>query len=173
MTELDDTPTATPPREFTGKHMLAIMVAFFGVIIAVNIGMATLASKTWTGLVVKNSYVASQDFNDHLEASRIQEKLGWQSTLSYENGALEFALMDKNDKPVNMDLVMVELGRPAFEQQDQKIELVKIGDGKYRGEVVLAPGPWAFSVRANKGDQPYRLDIRLDISAAAGAGAGK
>ena len=51
------------PAEFTGRHMLAIMLAFFGVIIAVNLVMATLASKSWTGLVVKNTYVASQQFN--------------------------------------------------------------------------------------------------------------
>ena len=40
---------------FTGYHMLAIMVAFFGVVIAVNLTMATFASRSWTGLVVENS----------------------------------------------------------------------------------------------------------------------
>ena len=45
---------------FTGFHMLACMIVFFGVIVAVNLTMATLASQSWTGLVVKNSYVASQ-----------------------------------------------------------------------------------------------------------------
>ena len=52
--------------EFTGRHMAIIMVAFFGVIIAVNLTMATLASRSWTGLVVKNSYVESQKFNSVL-----------------------------------------------------------------------------------------------------------
>ncbi|TGV41583.1 cytochrome oxidase, partial [bacterium M00.F.Ca.ET.168.01.1.1] len=39
------------PREFTGRHMLVIILAFFGVVIAVNLTMATLASTSWTGLV--------------------------------------------------------------------------------------------------------------------------
>lgn len=161
------------PREFTGKHMLAIMVAFFGVIIAVNIGMATLASKTWTGLVVKNSYVASQQFNGHLAAAAEQEKLGWQSGLTYQQGIIEFSLIDKNAKPITLDTIFVEIGRPAFEQQDQTIELTSVAAGKYRAKVALGIGTWAFSVRAKKGDDPYRLDIRLDVSKADGMEAAK
>lgn len=52
------------PKEFTGRHMLAIMLAFFGVIIAVNGVMATFATRSWSGLVVENTYVASQQFNE-------------------------------------------------------------------------------------------------------------
>ena len=50
-------------REFTGRHMLVIMVAFFSVIIAVNLTMAFFARSSWTGAVVENTYVASQQFN--------------------------------------------------------------------------------------------------------------
>ncbi|TIW01135.1 MAG: cytochrome oxidase, partial [Mesorhizobium sp.] len=41
------------PREFTGKHMLVSILAFFAVVIGVNVTMATLALKSWTGLVVE------------------------------------------------------------------------------------------------------------------------
>ena len=58
------------PREFTGKHMLVIMFAFFGVIIAVNLTMATFAHTSWSGLVVQNSYVAGQHFNRKAEEGR-------------------------------------------------------------------------------------------------------
>lgn len=165
MTELDQI-AERPEREFTGKHMLIVMVSFFGVIIAVNFSMAVLASKTWTGLVVQNSYVASQEFNGHLEAARLQKELGWQGGLAYESGSIVFSLSDKNGKSVNLDAVYVEIGRPAFEQQDQTINLAKIGPGKYRGEVALGSGPWAFSLRGKQGEQYYRLDTRVDVSAA-------
>ncbi len=49
-------------KEFTGRHMWLLAVSFFGVIISVNIVMAVSAARTWTGLVVENSYVASQEF---------------------------------------------------------------------------------------------------------------
>ena len=65
-------------RAFTGWHMTAIICGFFGVVIAVNITMATLASTTFGGTVVDNSYVASQKFNGWIAAGRAQKKLGWQ-----------------------------------------------------------------------------------------------
>jgi nitrogen fixation protein FixH len=45
--------SGTSQKEFTGRHMLLIMIAFFGVIIAVNITMAVVARQSWTGLVAK------------------------------------------------------------------------------------------------------------------------
>ena len=54
-------------REFTGYHMVAVMTLFFGTIISVNLLMAWYANTSWSGLVVKNSYVASQEFNGKLE----------------------------------------------------------------------------------------------------------
>jgi len=64
-------------RQFTGWHFTAIIVAFFGVVIAVNIIMATLAVRTFGGVVVENSYVASQEYNGWLAKARRQERLGW------------------------------------------------------------------------------------------------
>ena len=52
------------PTEFTGWHMFTIICMFFGTIITVNMILAFNAGSTWTGLVVKNTYVASQIFNE-------------------------------------------------------------------------------------------------------------
>lgn len=62
---------------FTGWHMAAILIAFFAVVVTVNLTMATLATRTFGGKVVENSYVASQQYNRWLTAARRQEKLGW------------------------------------------------------------------------------------------------
>ena len=50
-------------RPLTGKHVLAITLVAFGVIIGVNVLMAVKAVGTFPGLEVANSYVASQDFD--------------------------------------------------------------------------------------------------------------
>ena len=73
----------TQPKPFTGRHMLFAMLAFFGVIIAVNLTMAAFATKSWTGLVVKNSYVASQAFNRELEQAKVQAARGWTGDITY------------------------------------------------------------------------------------------
>lgn len=66
-----------PPFRFTGWHMTAILVAFFGVVFAVNFTMARLATTTFSGEVVENSYDASQVFNKWLDAAAKEKALGW------------------------------------------------------------------------------------------------
>ncbi len=58
------------PRRFTGWHMVAVMALFFGTIISINFVMAWSASRSWSGLVVENAYVASQQFNGKLAETR-------------------------------------------------------------------------------------------------------
>ena len=55
------------PRQVTGRHVLLWMVLFFGVVVSANLTMAFFATESWTGLVVKNSYDASQLFNEDLD----------------------------------------------------------------------------------------------------------
>ena len=64
-------------RRFTGWHFTAIITAFFGVVITVNLTMAVFATRTFGGVVVENSYVASQKYNDWLAAAKRQQKLAW------------------------------------------------------------------------------------------------
>ena len=148
---------------FTGNHMAFCMVAFFSVIIAVNLTMATLASKSWTGLVVKNSYVASQDFNRELAAAREQRERGWKGTITHVPGRIDFVLKSANGTPIRLDQALLELGRPAFEQQATALPLTYLGDGLYRADRDLEPGPWQLSVRADKDGVPYRLDTRIVV----------
>ncbi|WP_300975281.1 FixH family protein [Sphingomonas sp. LHG3406-1] len=64
-------------RRFTGLHMTALLCGFFAVVIAVNLLMASFAVRTFGGVVVENSYVASQKYNDWLAEAERQAKLGW------------------------------------------------------------------------------------------------
>ncbi|WP_421718486.1 FixH family protein [Algiphilus sp.] len=74
------------PNPFTGWHFLAIILAFFCVIISVNLFMAWNATNSWTGLVVKNSYVASQHFNEVTAEKRRQLAMGWKGGARIQRG---------------------------------------------------------------------------------------
>ena len=65
---------------FTGRHMALILVAGFGIVIAVNFLMAYLAARDFGGVVVENSYVASQNYNSWLKEADAQRQLGWEAT---------------------------------------------------------------------------------------------
>lgn len=149
--------------EFTGWHMLVIMLAFFGVIIAVNVTMAVLAGRSWTGLVVKNSYVASQRFNEDLAEARRQAARGWTSQLDYRDAHFAFALKDRRGQPVVLDDLMVAVGRPASEAQDQTVALRHVGGGRYRGDVVLEPGIWMLRITGGAAENAYRRDSRIEV----------
>lgn len=129
-------------REFTGWHMLASMLAFFGVIIGVNVYLAVSASRTWTGLVVENSYVASQEFNEKERLAREQAALGWRGVLSYVPGRLQFDIRGKDGKPIRLGEVSVALSRPLGDREDRTVALQRGSDGVYFAEITLPHGAW-------------------------------
>lgn len=145
---------------FTGRHMLAVMVAFFGVIIAVNLTLAAFALTSWTGLVVQNSYVASQEFNAKAHAGRARAALRWQGKLAYAEGELSYRLEHENGSLVAVTGVEVALGRPAYEAEDTRLALSPRSDGSFAGQVVLADGQWIVRLSADTGGSEAWLDIR-------------
>src|SRR3546814_2015038 len=71
-------------RPFTGRHAAMILSAFFGVVISVNIVMASFALSTFGGTVVDNSYVASQHYNEWLARADAQDRLGWNKNVTVD-----------------------------------------------------------------------------------------
>jgi nitrogen fixation protein FixH len=150
----------TRASEFTGKHMLLIMLAFFGVIIAVNLTMATFASTSWTGFVVKNSYVASQQFNEKAEWGRAQAALGWAGTLVVDGSAIRYRLVDRAGEPILLSSVNAIFRRPTSDSEDHTFVLEAGSEGWHSADSVLRDGVWIVEIDAEAGiEQPYR-DVR-------------
>jgi len=135
-------------REFTGKHLFLILIAFFGVIITVNVTMATLATTSWTGLVVQNSYVESQKFNDHFDAARARAALGWRAEMEMVDGHFSYVLSNGRGEPVRLTDVAAEFRRPVQEAKDQNAALLPSATGIYSADVELADGQWIVDIRA-------------------------
>ena len=152
------------PRPFTGWHMLAIIVAFFSVVIGVNVTMAVLANRTWSGLVVPNSYVASQNFNEEAAEAHRQKALGWKETLSHDAGLLTVTLSDKDGQPLNGMKVRVRIGHPVAEQFDHDLTLAQTGPGQYSIKSPLGIGTWDADVTAERDGRTFRLIHRFSVS---------
>lgn len=134
-------------RELTGRHVLAITVSAFALIIGVNFTLAYKAVSTFPGLEVANSYVASQDF-DHDRAA--QEALGWALTPAYDLARNELSLRftDATGKPVSLGNLHVLLGRTTAARDDRFPTFV-LRDGVYLAKVGLRPGKWMMQIEAN------------------------
>jgi nitrogen fixation protein FixH len=143
--------------EFTGRHMLIIMIAFFGVIIGVNLLMVMVANRSWTGLVVKNSYVASQNFNSKLEAARRVAALGWIVDFDLDAGHAALRLADRTGPLGGMD-VTLKLWRPTNENEDVTVTLDEATTGEYRAAIALDPGVWSadLTATADSGETLHR-----------------
>lgn len=149
---------------FTGRRLLVIMVAFFGVIITANVTMAVFAKSSWTGLVVSNSYVASQEFNAKLAEARRQAALGWTSRLDIADGRIRYKLMDRSGSPIRLDGVQVSFHRPVTTDEDTVLLLETDASGSASIARPIGDGVWIFEVAAEAGlDHPYRERKRLVI----------
>ncbi|MER8956334.1 FixH family protein [Mesorhizobium sp. M0833] len=152
-------------REFTGRQMLFTILAFFGVVIAVNLTMATLANTSWTGLVVENTYVASQQFNKKAEEGRAQAALGWTGKLTIAWGEVRYSLTDAAGKRVPLHGVKVLFRHPAFEKEDKSVTLALTSGQEFAAQHMPSDGVWIVEVDADAGlDKPYREVRRIMIS---------
>lgn len=154
-------------REFTGRHMWFLVLGFFGVIIAVNVGMATVASTSWTGLVVSNSYVASQEFEEKRLAHEAQVAAGWNATLTYSPGIAQLIVTDGADNPIDLGEATLQINRPVGGHDDRQVALERTQDGTYSASVTLTSGVWETLVTALDTDLgPFELHERLKIEGA-------
>lgn len=152
-------------KQFTGRHMLAIMVAFFGVIIAVNVTMAIIARQSWTGLVVQNSYVASQEFNQKMAETREQASLGWSSFVSFSDGRIRYRINDRTGHPVGLESVAVKFMRPVDDREDRRMMLALDQSGDFVADEAVADGVWLIEIEADAGmKKPFRETLRLRVA---------
>lgn len=131
-------------RKFTGKHFLMIFCAAFGVIIAVNITLAVNAVKTFPGVEVKNSYVASQQFDARRSA---QEALGWSVYASSKGGLVILEITDENGRPVEVAELNATLGRATHVKDDQTPDF-KFDGTAYVAPAALGDGNWNIRMKA-------------------------
>ena len=159
--------TTSKPGEFTGRHMLAIMVAFFGVVVSVNMFMAYKASTTWTGLVVPNSYVASQNFEIEKQKRAVQAKLGWQVLLSVDDNRLAVGLRDEQGTAIEGAAVVVKLTRPLTDRDDMTITLKAADAGRFVSEETLLAGDWLadVSISTAGSEASWRQTFRFTVPA--------
>ena len=132
------------PFRFTGKHMTIILVVFFGVVIAVNVLMARLATQTFSGVVVDNSYVASQHYNAWLDEAAKEKALGWKAAVERRaDGRLVVRFTGSDAAPVPDKAVLSgEAWHPLGRVADHDLVFEQQADHSYLSTKPLADGRW-------------------------------
>nr|WP_111297947.1 FixH family protein [Paracoccus saliphilus] len=131
--------------ELKGVHVLAITLAAFGTIIAVNLVMAFNAISSFPGVETRSSYIASQHFQADRDA---QQRLDWHADLRVEGDHLMLSLRDGAGAAVAPGALQLMLRRPTHQRADQQPRLVPEGPGQWRITADLAPGNWNADLTA-------------------------
>ncbi|HQS95638.1 MAG: hypothetical protein B7Y31_02585 [Novosphingobium sp. 16-62-11] len=142
-------------RPFTGRTMAVILVSFFAVVVAVNVLMARLASSTFGGVVVDNSYVASQQFNGWLKEARAEKALGWKGQIARDPmNRATIALTDSAGKPIAAAKVTAVAEHPLGQRPTTALVLHETAPGTYSAP--LEQGRWRLNVMVEADGQIWR-----------------
>jgi len=141
---------ATTP--FTGKRMAAIFVGGFGIVIAVNLTMASMAVESFHGTVVDNSYVASQHYNGWLHQAAASKALGWQA--APRQRADGRVVVETRGVPAGA-VVTATAERPLGTREETALTFSTFGEGVWVSEQKLAPGRWQLRIAIRAGSQVW------------------
>lgn len=143
--------------------MTFILVAFFAVVIAVNMLMATLAVKGFGGTVVDNSYVASQKFNGWLEEARAQERLGWRERLALDDQRrVTLTITGPDGAPLHGAVVSGMARHPVGRVPGIPVAMTEIAPGQFIATTPLPSGRWqlAVSIRHDTDIKHVALEVQ-------------
>jgi nitrogen fixation protein FixH len=150
-------PAEAPSGTLTGRAVLVSLLAFFGVVIGVNVVMMTLAISTMPGTEVENPYIAGLKYNADISAAREQAERGWRMTSHVDRDAGGRAVVtvearDRNGAPLTGLAMTVRLARPTDKRADRIVALTERGGGSYRGEAVdVVAGVWDVEFEVDRG----------------------
>lgn len=131
-------------KPLTGRGVFIIFASGFAVIIAVNLALAYNAVRTFPGLEVKNSYVASQEFDERRLA---QESLGWTVVAKSEGGLVILDIRDAAGKPVQVAHLDATVGRATHVNDDLTPDFSFDGRS-YVARATLGAGNWNVRMKA-------------------------
>ena len=138
-----------------GKRVLLYFVMFFGVIIVVNAVFIYSALNSFTGVVTENPYEKGLAYNETLAKAKEQPKMN--DRVSYNNGILQWNLVDNENIAIDTATVTASLVRPVQDGYDFDTTLKNAGNGEYKATLDLPlKGLWQAHLKATWNNTQYQ-----------------
>jgi len=156
-------------KELTGRHVLLMLIAFFGVTVGVNTIFITKAVSSFSGEDVKGSYRQGLEYNKTLESRSEQAALGWtiKTNLVEEKSdkqRLVIRITDSSNLPLTGLSINGVFKRPTDLDKDEQAVFSERGNGIYEINTVLSKGQWTLKAIAASPNQSFRFEDRFVIS---------
>jgi len=139
---------APASKPLTGRKVLFMLVAFFAVVIGINLVMMRLAIKTLPGTEVDSAYSASLGYEKEIATAREQTARNWKVDAHVERSGqggatLQVEARDNTGRPMTGLKFEGRFERPTDRRADLPVALAEVGIGIYRGSApAVAPGQW-------------------------------
>jgi len=154
-------------KKLEGRHVLYMLLSFFGVMVSVNLVLVYFALTSFSGLSQDDPYNKGINYNQAIEAMEAQQSRNWSISLGVEGPAdktiVKFALSTQGGQPIVAEKVTAVFRHPTKIGQD--IEAILIPNaGSYATTIALASaGQWDLYITVVGGgyDVPYRVEKRI------------
>ena len=159
------------PKAFKNPWFLGWMALLF-VVLAVNIGFISLAFITNPGLVDKNYYENSQDYEENLVKYReARSALGWTYQTDFPANPIvnkkemhRLTVVDKAGLPLTAADITVKAYRPSDANADFTTTLNEVGAGIYEQYVTFPlKGIWEITYSIKRDEDVYDFTRRASI----------
>jgi len=143
----------------TGRHVLLIFLAFFGVVFAVNGYMLRVAVATFSGVQTETPYKMGLAYNTRIASSRRQDERGWHvdaRVIRAADGSATVTLSaaDRDGAPLNGLAGRIRLERPSDKRLDREADLAAVGTGRYGTDLHdVVAGQWDAVVLLERGGE--------------------
>jgi len=155
------TPSTTPwYRQFWPWFIIALP----GSVVVAGIAMVFIAFKGADALVDDNYYRAGLAINERLAEDVVARELGLGAELTFDtlSGEVHVAVTGDAEPRGQLQLLLLH---PAVASRDQSVELIAVGEGRYRADLEAIP-PHRFYLRLRSPGEGWRLDGELDLEVA-------
>lgn len=162
-------PTPAKGGGLTGRKVLLMLVAFFGVVGGVNAIMIGVALTTFRGEVADHPYEAGLAFNADIDAARAQEDRHWNVSVHVARGgggeqALTASFLGADGAPLTGLSVQASFAAPADLYRDVAVAMHESAPGVYSGAATASKGVWDLKITASRGaDVLYRSLNRVKM----------
>ena len=147
------------PFRITGWHVLVSVVAFFGVVIAVDSLFLVLAYRSHPGQVSVTPYEDGLAYNRAVAQRRAQAAMGWTATAAPDAGGVVVEIADAKGQPVSGLQLTGLLRRPATEAGEHPLKFAEAAPGRNRAPAKPAAGAWDVHVQSQ--GQVFQAERRL------------
>lgn len=158
-------------RGLRGGHVLLVFIGFFVTVFLVNGVMIYEALSTFGGLETPDAYRKGLAYNERIAKGAAQAQRGWHDSLAYvpEMQRVRVDVTDPGGAGVPGLVISGEIGRPATDRFDRRLDFTQTGPGTYEADAAgLEPGWWTVDLEARKsasagGEVLYEARERLWI----------